>query len=167
MIPDEELDRRVKHGRLLALMFLVVMPLVYLIIAFVLKTERFSPDEGSQRFPVYVLLIVAFLEPVVSVFVRKFQVKNYRQTKGKAPQPGPLAFNKGRTEMTPGQFFINVLITQLSFVAAVFVLGLIAYLITAELNNMAYFYALGIVWSFVFWPREEKAKNFMKSLEEI
>ncbi|MDD3733115.1 MAG: hypothetical protein PHU88_12145 [candidate division Zixibacteria bacterium] len=165
MIPHEELDRRVKQARLLALMFLVIMPVVFLVVALFTRSERFYPDNGSRRFMLYVLFIVAFMEPIVSIFIKKFQVKNYLQTKKTTLKPGPLAVNKRLSEISPGRFYINVLITQLSFVSAVFVLGLIVYLITTDLSNMAYFYALGIIWSFIFWPREEKIITFINLLE--
>lgn len=165
MIPHEELDRRVKQARLLALMFLVLMPVVFIFVALFTRTERFYPDDGSRRFMLYVLFIVAFMEPIVSIFIKKFQVKSYLQTKKTAPKPGPLAVNKRLSEISPGRFYINVLINQLSFVSAVFVLGLIVYLITMDFFSMAYFYVLGIIWSFIFWPREDKIKTFIKSLE--
>ena len=155
MIPDEELDRRVRHGRLLALLLLVLAPAVFLIIAVSVNVPRFDPEDETRRFMLYIFFILAFLEPLVSILVRKFQVSNYRKT-GTARRVGPRGRKEGSTKMTTGQFFVNALITQLSFVNAVFILGLIAYFVTADLNNMAYFYALGIIWSVIFWPREEK-----------
>jgi|GEM_PF-1298019 len=166
MIPDEELDRRVRHGRLLALLFLVVMPAAYLIYAYFLKLERFNPDD-SHHFMIYVIFIVAFICPPISIIVKKFQIGNYRQNRGKVVKQGLLPFKKREIKMTPGQFYINLLIVQLSFVESVYIYGLITYFISAEMVNLLYFYIIGIIWSVIFWPREEKTKTFIQSLGEI
>ena len=166
MIPEEELIRRVKQGRLLALLFLVLVPVLYLIIAFLSKPDRFSPDD-SHRFMLYVILIVAFICPPGSIIVKKFQSSNFQQNRGKVMKQEMFGFKKREVKMTPGQFYINSLIVQLAFVEAVFVYGLIIYFVSADIVNMLYFYIIGIIWSVIFWPREEKARTFMKSFEEI
>jgi len=164
MIPEPELDKRVKQGRLLALMFLVVTPLVVLIIACLIKVKKMYP-EGTDNFVIYVIFIVAFITPLISIIVKKVQINNYRRNKGKVLNTGPLALEKQYKEMTTGQFFISLLIVQLAFVEATYIYGFMVFLISGELVNILYFYIIGIIWSFIFWPREEKTKNFMKSLE--
>ena len=166
MIPEEELERRVKYARLMAFLFLVLFPAVYLVIAGLYKLERFSPED-SYRFVIYMLLIVAFVTPPLSLVVQRFQVSNYRRSRGKSEQPGPLARTTRDTNMAPGQFYFSSLIVQLAFVEAVYVYGLIAYFISGTIISMLYFYIIGAVWSIVFWPRRDKIITFIKSLEEV
>ncbi|MFZ5979947.1 MAG: hypothetical protein ACOYVF_04885 [Candidatus Zixiibacteriota bacterium] len=150
MVSVDEINKRYKQALLIGMLMLVGIPLIFVLVATFAQLERVEVPE-SYRFMFYMLALVAFVEPFIYQIIRKVQIGNYRKSTG--------------TKMTAGQFVLNHEITRFAFVNSIFVLGVVTYLVGGEGVHMLYFYIYGLIWAFIYWPRFDKIKTLMESLE--
>jgi len=153
MVPEDELNKRYKQALIIAVLMLVAIPIIFVALAAFVQTEKIRPipAEDSYKFMFYMIGLVAFVEPFVYLLVRRVQVGNFRKNT--------------ETKMTVGQFVLNQEITRFAFVSSIYVYGLITFFVSADATYMFYFYIYAIVWAVIYWPRYEKIKSLMESLE--
>ena len=156
MVWDEKAQALWKNAKIFAFAFLVAAPVTFIAIAYILDAK---PKAGGEYDMVlYILLIVAAVQPLFGKFIARFQINAYRKN--------PVTTIRGeQTRMTPGQLYINVLIIQMALVEAIYVYGLFQVILTGEINRMFYFYPIGLAWSFVYWPKRSHFENFVQKLE--
>jgi len=128
---------------------LLVAPVIYLIVAYVIRIAPKSSGEIDMMF--YILLIVAVIQPAMASFMVKSQIKSYRASK--------------YSRMSPGQLFTSVNLIKFAVVEAVYIYGLVVYLLSGDMTRMLYFYLIGIIWSAVYWPRHSTWEKFNRAVE--
>ncbi|MCB2231137.1 hypothetical protein KQH82_10515 [bacterium] len=134
---------------ILAFAMLVLAPIVYLVVASFLKIET-EVQAGNDVF-LYALLAIAVVSPAILPVIGRVQMSNFKRSSA--------------TKMTPMQMLVTMMIVRIAFVEAVYIYGLVAYLVTGEMMNMLYFYAIAIAWSFVWWPTESRRQALLERLE--
>ena len=151
MAQNQEAGIYFRQARLFATLLLVVFPILYLVIAFFVTSEK-NADAGANQMVLYMLMVVAMIQPTAFFLFRKMQVGNYK----KSPQ----------AKMSPGQLYLTLEIMKLALIEAVFIYGLVMIIIAGKFENLIYFYVIGIIWSVALWPRRSVMATFMKNLEE-
>jgi hypothetical protein len=128
---------------------LVVVPLVMLAVASLTTIEP-TATAGNNLF-LYVLLFIAVLELAIIPLVERVQISMRKKVTV--------------TQMAPEQFLFSLLLIRISFVTAIYIYGLVAYLVIGEITNMLYFYAIGIVGSLIYWPTESRQQALLARME--
>jgi len=146
---NEVAETQFKTARILAFAIMVVAPVIYVIIAMVLNLPLKSGGEIDMLF--YILLIVAFVQPAAGLIIERHQVSAYR--------------TRSDTKMTPAQLLTTIMIIKTAIVEAVFIYGLVVYLLSGDLQRMLIFYPVGAVWAAIHWPRREKWTTLIQLLE--
>lgn len=147
--PDRTTIRELRKTRLLAVLMLAVSPLVYLAFAALLDiTEKIG---GEYQLMLYILLIVALVEPVLVPLLRKLQINSYRKRKS--------------SRATPAQLLLVLQLIAFSFVHAIYIYGFVLYLISGSFLDLFLFSIIGGVWSAIYWPREGAMKKLIRSIE--
>ncbi len=149
MVWDEKRQARWQIIRIVAFAFLVAAPLVYLTVMYLVSIP---PQEGGHiEMMLYILLIVAIVEPATAMYIERFQITSYR-----ANQP---------TNMNLDNLYFTLSIIKFAFVEVIYIFGLVVYFVSGNHNAMLYFYPIGIAWSFVYWPRQSKFEEFVRKIE--
>jgi Na+/melibiose symporter-like transporter len=132
--------------RLFAIAFLIVAPLIYLVVAYLVPMPR---QEGGQvDMMLYILLIVAVFHPSVVNLIERFQVSSYRKSTQSA--------------MTPENLFMTLSIIKFAFVESIYIFGLVVYFVSGSMTAMLYFYPIGIAWTIFYWPKQSGYENFVQ-----
>ncbi len=126
--------------RFVALALVILAPAAFAIATLFLHPTP-QPAEGI-RFVFYVLLVIALVSPFLYKIIERVQLSNYRHIQNK--------------RMNPGQLFTSLTVIKLAFVEAIFVYGLLMFLLTGDRTYLWYFYPIGIAWGVVYWPTEGK-----------
>ena len=149
MEPNELYAKELRKSRWLALALLVAAPLIYLIVALVLSMPPVVGGEQDMMF--YILWIVALIEPAMGLVIERVQVSLYR----------------GRREsaMQPAQLFTSISLIKMAMTEAVYIFGLVVYLMSGDIARMLAFYPLGVIWSLIYWPRQGAVDRFRTRLE--
>ncbi|UCD63632.1 MAG: hypothetical protein JSW34_12950 [Candidatus Zixiibacteriota bacterium] len=149
MYLDEQRQARFKTVRLIAYAMLGAAPLIYIVIAYLLSIP--ARHGGEQQMMLYILLIVAIVQPSVVKFIERFQVTGYQKNT--------------QSQMTPDNLFFTLSIIKFAFVETIYIFGLVVYLVSGNLDWMLYFYPVGIGWTLVYWPRQSNYERFLQRLE--
>ena len=131
----------------ISIAMLVVAPVAYLLVAFLVDPANLG-DGGFNEFVFYMLLIVAAAQPAAVLILQK-TVQGL---------PG-----KDETEdhsTVVGKYFAQSML-RLAIVEAIYIYGLVMFLISGQLGYMLYFYPIGIVWTLIFWPRRSAFDNLI------
>lgn len=148
----EQIEKQLRTIKIIAIAMLVGAPIVYLVIASGMNMQ--GPPEGTpENLIVYLLLMVAIGSPALIPVIVRSQIQTFRSNQ-----------NHQKSKMTPANLFFTISIIGIAFVEAVYIYGLVSFLLTGEMVNMLYFYPVGIVWSFVHWPKREKYNQLMERL---
>lgn len=133
---------------IIAVAALIVAPLLYLIMAYLVTVP--SRGDGEQQMLIYILLIVGTVQPVLLPVIEKSQVNSYRKNID--------------SSMTPSNLFTTLSIIKYAFIEAIYLYGLAVYFLSGELNSMLYFYPVGIIWTFIHWPRKSTFEKFFQKV---
>jgi hypothetical protein len=150
MVASTPPDRVWRNLRILSLVYCVAAPVTYLVIALALNKPPAENNSGMAM-TVYVLLAVAIIQPALAFPVARFQVQSHQRSQ--------------QARINAAALFQTISIVKFAFVEAVFIYGLVVYLVGAGLTAMLWFYPIGIVWSFIYWPRREQFDAFIKKME--
>lgn len=137
---------------LITINMLVIAPAAYLAIA-IFWLPSGSPVAAEVDLVFYILLIVAALTPTTLPLIERAQLHNFQQ--------------QTRGEMPSSQLYYITTITKLALVESAFIMGLVVHMLGGGVWRMLVFYLIGICWSFVHWPREEKMQKFLQRSERI
>ncbi len=132
--------------RFVHIALLIVAPLIYLVVA-CLVGENTVAREDFGPFVLYLLLIVGMVQPALCPVIEKMQTAGHRTEQ--------LAVK------TAAGLYVSSSVIRIAFVEAVYIYGLIAFLLSGELVNMLYFYPVGIVWTVIYWPRRMRLDRFL------
>ena len=146
---DQKDEARFKTARLFAYITLVAAPIVYLFVAFIVKL---TPQEGGEHLMMfYILLIVAVVAPAMFPIIERMHITQYKSGRS--------------TEMTPASLYTTVSMMKYAFVEATYLFGLVIFFVSGDINRVFYFYPIGIIWTFIYWPRRDKFEQFLQKLE--
>jgi hypothetical protein len=135
----------------MAFVFMVAAPLTYLAVIFLVAVpEGASAADGTV---LNILLLLAIIQPAVCPFIERNRVAGY-----KLSQPSPAV-------MAPSQLLFTLTLIKFAFVEAVYIYGLVVYFLSGDPFPVLYFYAVGIVWSVIYWPRPSTVERFFKKVE--
>ncbi len=134
---------------LLAYAMLVAAPLVNVFVAYIAKIAR--QGGGEHEMMLYILLILSVFQPLTVKFIERFHITNYQKAE--------------ETKMPPENLFTTLSVIKFAFIEAIYLYGLVVYLLAGNLTWMLYFYPIGIAWTFVYWPRQSTFKNFLNRIE--
>ncbi len=148
---DEQTDKQRRVLRLITWMFLVVMPIAYLMAAQQIDAKGVQARAGNDVL-LYLLLVVGALSPLMIPLVTNSVIRGERAKKGQG--------------LPPAQIFQQLSIVQMAFVEAIYIYGFIVFNLTGKFTYMLYFYPIGIVWSFVYWPKREKYDRLLEKLKQ-
>jgi len=140
-------QRELTKIRFIAIAIGVIAPAIYLIVA-----QFVSPAEagGEVLLMFYILLIMAAMQPMAAPLIARFQMAAYRR--------------QMNSVMTPAQLYTQLTIIKLAFAEASFIYGLVVLLLGGGVTRMLYFYPIGAIWMFVFWPRRERMEQFIQKV---
>lgn len=128
---------------------LVGLPLVYLVVAWILDFAQLAPAR-TEQFAVYILLIVGIVLPAMIPVLERSQIKSLRDN--------PDAV------LVAGQVFQTFSLVRAAIVESVYLLGMIAYVMSGEILQMLWFYPIGIIWTMLFWPRQRGYRRLIEKL---
>lgn len=149
---DKTQTKELSKSRMTALAILVLVPAVFFVVALLL-TPTWQSVGSEVDFAFYILIIVAALSPLMLPLIERTQLRNFRK--------------QSNSTMSASQLFTITTITKLAFVECGYIMGLVIFLLSGDYWRMLIFYVVGIYWSFVYWPREENFRRFIKRSEEI
>jgi len=129
---------------------LVMAPVIYLIVAYVVMQDWDGEIRAGNDMVFYILLLVSFTTPAVLPVIERFQISVYRGNKATAMQPINVLF--------------SLLIIRMALVEAVYVFGLAYYFISFDYLRFLLFYAIGIVWTIIYWPTEERKQKLLAKI---
>ncbi len=141
--------KELRKTKLIAFLLLVLAPVVYLLIAFLIHPSRQGDGETEMVF--YILFVLALFQPAILPVMGQFQIRSYRSSASQG--------------MSPGQLFTSMSIIKYAFIESIYLYGFVIYLISGDIEKMWYFYPLGVIWSAIHWPRQSSWEKFQKSLE--
>ena len=55
---------------------------------------------------------------------------------------------------------------KFSLIEAIYIYGLVVYLLSGDILKALYFYPVGIAWSVVHWPTRDRFENFVNRLSK-
>ena len=138
-----------KVERIIGLAILVIAPVIYLVVGQILPKNDLAP-KGVDDMVVYILLVVAAIEPAFYFVLERIQIAQFR---------------KGTdSKMNPRQLFRSLCIIRMALSDVPFLLGFVVMLVTYDFNAMLYFYVAGIFWSIVHWPRASQYEKLIQAL---
>ena len=101
----------------------------------------------------YILFLFALVEPLLAPVLARMMHNRYRQTSS--------------TQMQPAQFFTTLSIIKMSLVESIYIFGLVVYLISGDVLKMLWFYPIGVIWTFVLWPRRSNLQQMIKATAAV
>ncbi len=128
---------------------LLAAPVLYLIIAVAIAATDPSPAGGELDVLFYILLIVGAVQPFLIPWLERVQLRTVE--------------HRDKTARQVAALYLTTFILKAAFIEAVFIYGLVVYLLSKDsIERMLVFYAVGVVWTFVYWPTESRLHNFLE-----
>ncbi len=165
----EKQNKQYKYFLYFALTYYIVCPIVYFIVPNVIdKGESRASGEIDMMF--YILMIIAIVEPIVYPLIEKFQISTYKKNPDKmssgggtqsfgflsdnAPQPG-----------SPMALYFTLSLIKATLVVACYIYGLTVFFMSNDVSYIYYFYPIGVIWTFIYFPRKSQFEKFMEKIE--
>lgn len=136
--------------RMIAFAMLVIMPLVLLALMFVVSPPKQSG--GEIEIALLILLIVGMIQPLLIPLISRIQIQNWQ--------------NENSENKNPAILFFMISLIKFSFIEAIYIYGLVVYLLSGDMLKALYFYPVGIGWSVVHWPMRVRFDNFINRLSK-
>lgn len=136
--------------KMITFAMLIFMPLVFLVLMFIVDPPRQSG--GEIEIMLLILLIVGMVQPLAIPVISKIQIQNWLKEKSETKSPAAL--------------FVMLSIIKSSFIEAIYIYGLVVYLLSGDMLKALYFYPVGIAWSVVHWPTRARLENFVNRLSK-
>jgi hypothetical protein len=127
---------------------LIVAPVIYVVVASFLEVD--AAPAGDNLF-VYLLFAIGLLTPTVVPLLDRSYISSWKKD--------------GTPTMETMQLLVMLVIIRTSIVEAIYIYGLVAFLVTGEMLNMLYFYVIAICWTFVYWPTESRQQSLLERME--
>ena len=137
--------------RILAVALFIFSPLSQLEIADILSSDGTVAQEPGIMLPL--LLILAAFSPFTLIVIEKGMIFAAKENKG--------GFD------SPEDAWLKLFIVRGAVTQAIFVYGLVILFHTQyDFQRMLYFYPIGAVWAFFFWPTRKRYENFISQFEQ-
>lgn len=149
MPSDETQSKQLKLIRLFALLMLVVAPAIFLVAVNLVPVPKKTGGEHDIMF--YILIIIALTLPLVIPLIERVQIARYR--------------HEYNSSGSPARYLTVMYLTRFSVVEAVYMWALVLMFVSGDLTRALLFFAIGAVWSFVYWPRERMITRTLERLE--
>ena len=135
--------------RIIAFAMLLASPLLYLHIAYLQSQHvaTMSPPEILR----YIQFFIAFVTPPVAIMIERIQIKAFRSGAAK--------------QTTPAALFQTISIIKMACINSAYIFGFIVVNMTREFTYIYYFYPIGIIWSFFYWPTRGRYELLKEKLE--
>lgn len=146
---DDNLQKRFRTAQVIAIFMLVIAPLAYLGIASAIGGALVTPEAADLVF--WMLLVVAIATPALLPIVERHQFNVYRR--------------QGSQKAPPGQLMVTLTVISAAWVETVYIYGFVIYLVTGDMLRMLTFWPVGIIWTYVYWPRRSRWEKRMRDLE--
>ena len=65
----------------------------------------------------------------------------------------------------PAGLFFNLALIKISMIEAIYIYGLVVYILLGDMIKALYFYPIGMAWSVVYWPTRDRFAIFNSRLE--
>lgn len=143
-------DVQYKTLRAIHFAMLILLPPTYLLIAYMLGSDYYPPG-GHNKFMLYVLLIIGAIEPAVAPMIGRLMITGAKK--------------KHLEVSSIAGLFISINIIKLALIEAIYIYGLVVFLLSGDLMKMLYFYPIGIIWTAVYWPQRDKFDRFLRQYE--
>lgn len=149
MIDPNQQPVSISKERLLAFSTMIAQPIVYFIMTFLFKNKPMAPD-GVNDMVLYILLIVAAVEPSFYLLIRRVQQSMFKRT--------------DFTAASPEQLYRTLVIIRSAMVVGGYVMGMVVFFLTFDVERLLLFYPAGIIWTLIYWPRVSEKKQFLEEL---
>ena len=150
--PSESALKRFRFVKWLAIFMLIVAPVIYLIVAYSIPARELAKEPGTDLM-FYGLLVIAIIEPVAYPLIERFHLSQVRP--------------RAHQAMMVEQLYVTLSIIKMALIEAIYIYGLVAYLVTHAMDRMLYFYPIGIIWSVVYWPTRDRFERFLSRGERL
>lgn len=129
---------------------LVVAPIVYLVVAnVVLQGTEINTQPGNDLL-YYILIALSMVHPLAYLVIERIQVAMYRKSE--------------MSQMSPEQLMSTLLIIRSALVEAIYIFGLVNVFATHDFSRILIFYAIGIVWTVIYWPTKERRQKILDKI---
>ncbi|MEA1981257.1 MAG: hypothetical protein U9N54_09825 [candidate division Zixibacteria bacterium] len=135
--------------KVIAYATMVLSPIVYIFIP--IFVELVPRGGGEMHILFYILYFLAMVVPAMYYIIEKFQLS---------------LFLKQKISTSPEKLFYSLSVIKFSLTLSVYVFGLIVFFVSGDAFRFYMFYPIGIIWSLVNWPTEEKFNNFMNKCKK-
>ena len=147
MAIDASAEAKFRLTRILAVAILVGAPIIYLVVAFLARTESLREIEvGDWVF--YMLLVVAMVTPAMYYPVERLHLAGRRKQTAE--------------RQSAAEVYVSLSIIRFALTEAAHIFGLVTFLLTGSIERMLWLYAVGVIWSVVHWPRRGRFETFLK-----
>jgi hypothetical protein len=150
MVSDQEIDKQWQTLRVIVFALLLLFPVIYLVIVYVVSKDRVPAAHPVEQF-VYLLLAVALLLALAIPVVEKKVSTAY-------------AVNRP-ANMSVVETAQAIVIIKLALIESTYMYGLVIFFINGVATHLPYFYALGILYSIVYWPSKTRFTELVRKLE--
>ena len=150
---DETTEKNLKTVTIITWAMLVLAPIAYLVVGWLMRDRAAVQAGGVQAGKdvlVYILFVLAMVQPAMAFVIARFHISQFKTN----PQSGT----------NPVNLFTTLSIIKMAMVEVIYIYGLVCVFLTAEFQNMLYFYPVGLVWSVVHWPTRAR---YLKLEEEL
>ncbi len=148
---DERYAKERRKALILAAILLVAVPAICLIVSQVVTIE--PQAGGHQDMMFYILIIMAAIQPALAFPIAGFQIAAFKRST--------------MSEMSAAQLYTSISVVRAAFVEAIYLYGLVIYLMSGDLTRMLAFYPMGIIWSWIHWPRQASLEKFREKVEGL
>jgi hypothetical protein len=150
MATDEEVSRQWRTLSMIVYALMLVAPVLYLVVVLVVAKDRASALHPVMQI-VYLCLAMALLMAIVIPIVEKRVVAAY-------------AVNRpnGMSILEAAQ---AIVIIKLALIETTYIYGLVTFFVNGVTTYLPYFYALGILYSILFWPSKSRFTELVRKLE--
>ncbi len=135
--------------KIIAYATMVLSPVVYVFIP--IFAEVVSRGGGEMHILFYILYFLAMVVPAMYYIIEKFQLSLYL---------------KQKISTSPEKLFYSLSVIKFSLTLSAYVFGLVVFFVSGDASRFYMFYPIGIIWSFVHWPTEEKFNNFINKCKK-
>jgi hypothetical protein len=148
MIPGQDELSIFRRARLIYMAGVVAAPVIYVIVAQFVRVSVLQPDAGTDMV-FYILLVLGAVDPAIYPIIEKAQLRLWRGPKEDRGVP---------------ELYLTQTVTKMAFVHTTFIYALVVYLVSGNFERMLWFYPIGALWVFIYWPSEEKYRSFVEKV---
>jgi hypothetical protein len=145
-------DKMWKRLTLIVTAILILAPVAYLALVYIWPANEHLVAEPSQVI-LYLLYVIALIDPAKSFIVKRASIAKIRGTRP------PSEYVSKRFEA--------LVIIRCASVGAVYLYGLLWFILSGQTSQLYFFYAIGVLWSLMRWPRKQEYFDFVQEAKAL